>query len=52
MGINLFTIKSIAPNSQFKDIVLGSIPYVFTILSLVLIFALFPNPALWLPNAK
>jgi TRAP-type C4-dicarboxylate transport system permease large subunit len=52
MGINLFTIKSIAPNSQFKDIVLGSIPYVFIILSLVLILALFPNLALWLPNAK
>ena len=52
MGINLFTIKSIAPDSRFKDIVLGSIPYVFIVLSLVVILALFPNLALWLPTAK
>lgn len=52
MGINLFTIKSIAPNSAFKDIVMGSVPYVFIVLLLVLILALFPDLALWLPNAK
>lgn len=51
LGLNLFTIKSIAPNSDFKDIVVGSIPYVFIILSMILILALFPGLALWLPSA-
>jgi tripartite ATP-independent transporter DctM subunit len=50
LGINLFTIKSIAPNSRFQDIVLGSLPYVFIVLALVLILALFPDLALWLPR--
>jgi len=50
LGINLFTIKSIAPKSRFQDIVLGALPYVFLILSLVLILALFPDLALWLPR--
>jgi len=50
LGINLFTIKSIAPRSRFHDIVLGALPYVFLVLSLVLILALFPDLALWLPR--
>lgn len=50
LGINLFTIKSIAPRSRFQDIVLGALPYVFLVLSLVLILALFPDLALWLPR--
>lgn len=51
LGLNLFTIKSISPNSDFKDIVIGSAPYVFIILSMILILALFPGLALWLPSA-
>lgn len=51
LGLNLFTIKSIAPDSDFKDIVMGSIPYVIIILSLIVILAVFPQLALWLPAA-
>ena len=50
LGINLFTIKSIAPDSDFKDIVVGSLPYVAIVLSLVLILTIFPQLALWLPH--
>lgn len=50
LGINLFTIKSIAPKAQLRDIVLGSLPYVFIILLLVVLLAFFPDLALWLPR--
>jgi C4-dicarboxylate transporter DctM subunit len=51
LGLNLFTIKSIAPDSDFKEIVMGALPYVLIVLSLILILALFPQLALWLPSA-
>ena len=50
LGINLFTIRSIAPKSNFRDIVIGALPYVFIVLLLVLILAIFPGLALWLPR--
>lgn len=50
LGINLFTIQSIARDADFSDIVFGSLPFVVIILSMVLILAIFPGLATWLPT--
>jgi tripartite ATP-independent transporter DctM subunit len=50
MGINLFTIQAIAPNSDFGEIVLGALPFVLLILSMVAVLCVFPSMALWLPS--
>jgi tripartite ATP-independent transporter DctM subunit len=50
MGINLFTIQAIAPNSAFSEMVIGALPFVFLILSMVGLLCLFPSIALWLPS--
>lgn len=50
LGLNLFTIQSIARDADFKDIVLGSLPFVGIIMSMILILCLFPQLALWLPS--
>ena len=50
LGINLFTIQSIARDENFSEIVFGSLPFVAIILSMVLILAIFPGLATWLPS--
>lgn len=50
LGLNLFTIKSIDRTAAYKDIALGSLPFVAIIMSMVLILCFFPRLALWLPS--
>lgn len=50
LGINLFTIQSIARDANFGEIVFGALPFVAIILSMVLILAIFPGLATWLPS--
>jgi tripartite ATP-independent transporter DctM subunit len=50
MGINLFTIQAIAPDSEFSEMVIGALPFVFLILAMVGVLCLVPSMALWLPS--
>jgi tripartite ATP-independent transporter DctM subunit len=50
MGINLFTIQAIAPDSEFSEMVIGALPFVFLILCMVGVLCLVPSMALWLPS--
>jgi TRAP-type C4-dicarboxylate transport system permease large subunit len=46
----LFTIQAIAPDSAFSEMVIGALPFVFLILSMVGVLCLVPSVALWLPS--
>ena len=50
MGLNLFVIQSIDPESKISEVVKGAIPYVFIMLVMVGILIAFPDLALWLPS--
>jgi len=50
VGLNLFTIHAISGGASFAEIVRGSAPYVFIMLLLILLLAIFPEIALWLPT--
>ncbi len=50
VGLNLFTIHAISGGASFSEVVHGSIPYVFLMLLMILLLALFPELALWLPT--
>jgi tripartite ATP-independent transporter DctM subunit len=51
LGLNLFTIQSIAPDAELSDIVLGALPFVVIILLMILLLCFFPGLALWIPNS-
>jgi tripartite ATP-independent transporter DctM subunit len=51
LGLNLFTIQSIARDADFTEVVLGSLPFVAIIMAMILILCLFPGLALWLPSS-
>ncbi|MGD9802205.1 MAG: TRAP transporter large permease [Hyphomicrobiaceae bacterium] len=50
VGLNLFTIHAISGGAAFSEIIRGSTPYVVLMLLMVLVLAVFPELALWLPT--
>lgn len=51
IGINVFVIKGIAPDVPLPSIFKGILPFLAAQLLVVSILILFPDIALWLPNA-
>lgn len=49
VGLNLFTIHAISGGASFADVAKGSLPYVFLMLIMIALLAIFPELALWLP---
>ncbi|MEW6667604.1 MAG: TRAP transporter large permease [Thermodesulfobacteriota bacterium] len=49
-GLNLFTIKTVLPEVPMMDIIRGVIPFIVAAIVSLLIFATFPQIALFLPN--
>jgi C4-dicarboxylate transporter DctM subunit len=49
VGLNLFTIHAISGGAKFSEVAIGSFPYVFLMLFVILLLAVWPEIALWLP---
>lgn len=50
VGLNLYVIKGIAPEISLNDIIKGALPFVLVEAIAILIIAVFPQIALWLPG--
>lgn len=50
VGINLFVIKSMAPDIRIQRIFSGVVPFIVADLFRVTIIVLFPGIVLWLPG--
>ena len=50
VGLNLFILKGSVPGVTMKDVVLGSLPYLFLLLIGLIIIMVFPELSIWLPN--
>jgi C4-dicarboxylate transporter, DctM subunit len=50
VGLNLFTIHAISGGRSFSDVVIGSFPYCFLMLFVILLLCIWPEIALWLPS--
>jgi TRAP-type C4-dicarboxylate transport system permease large subunit len=51
VGLNLFVIKSIAPDIPLKDVILGVMPFVALMILSVVILCIFPGIATWFAMA-
>lgn len=49
VGLNLFTIHAISGGHNFQDVVAGAAPYAALVLLMLLILAIWPSLATWLP---
>jgi TRAP-type C4-dicarboxylate transport system permease large subunit len=50
VGLNLYAIKSIAPDISMENIVYGALPFVFVEMACLILFIVFKDIAMWLPN--
>lgn len=50
VGLNLFTIHAISGGARFSEVANGSLPYVVLMLAVIVMLALWPDLALWLPR--
>ncbi len=50
LGLNLFVIRGVVPGVPLRDIMLGALPFVFIMLGFIVLLAIFPGLAIWLPN--
>ncbi|MDB5610998.1 MAG: transporter, DctM subunit [Bradyrhizobium sp.] len=50
VGLNLFVINSIAPDIGFREIVMGTLPFVILMALAVIVLCVFPGIATWLPS--
>jgi len=50
VGLNLFVINGIAPDINFKELVWGVVPFIVIMGLFIVLLAIFPEIAMWLPN--
>ncbi|USQ79250.1 TRAP transporter large permease [Ornithinimicrobium faecis] len=50
VGLNLYVLKGIAPHIPLKEILLGSLPYIFVLTIAIILFSVFPEIVMVLPN--
>jgi C4-dicarboxylate transporter, DctM subunit len=51
VGLNLYVINGIAPDVRLTTILWGSLPFVLCMVLGIVLLCLFPQIALWLPEA-
>jgi C4-dicarboxylate transporter DctM subunit len=51
VGINLFVVQGVRGRGQLHDVIIGSAPFVVTLLLMIALLILFPQLALWIPQA-
>jgi C4-dicarboxylate transporter DctM subunit len=50
VGMNLFVLKGVSPDSRMEDIIRGVIPYICVMALGILVICFFPELATWLPS--
>lgn len=50
VGINLFVVQGVRGRGAITDVMIGSSPFVVTLIIMIVLLVMFPNIAMWLPN--
>ncbi len=50
VGLNLYVLKGVAPQVPLTTVLKGSLPFVIIMILEIVLLAIFPEIALWLPN--
>ena len=50
IGMNLFVVQSVRGGGPFRDVMMGSLPFVVLMLLMIVLLIAFPSMALWLPS--
>jgi C4-dicarboxylate transporter DctM subunit len=50
VGFNLFVVQGVRPRGQIYDVIIGSAPFVITLMVMIAMLIAYPQIALWLPR--
>ncbi len=50
VGFNLFVVQGVRPRGQIYDVIIGSAPFVVTLMIMIALLLAYPQLALWLPH--
>lgn len=50
VGFNLFVVQGVRSRGQIYDVIVGSVPFVITLMAMIALLIAFPQIALWLPT--
>lgn len=50
VGMNLFVVQSLRKSGSMNDVIIGALPFVGVMFVMLLLLALFPALAMWMPN--
>ena len=50
VGLNLFVVQSLRKSGSMNSVIIGSLPFVVAMFVMLLLLALVPDLALWLPR--
>jgi TRAP-type C4-dicarboxylate transport system permease large subunit len=50
VGINLFIVQGIRRRGQLHDVMIGALPFVGSLVVMIVLLIIFPEIALWLPE--
>ena len=51
VGLNLFVVQNLRKSGSLNDVIIGTLPFVLALFVMLLVLAIFPQLALWLPRA-
>ncbi len=51
VGINLYVVQGLRSRGRIDDVIIGSAPFIVTMLLMIAMLSYFPDLALWLPRA-
>ena len=50
VGINLYVVQGLRKRGRINDVIMGSLPFVFTMMLMIVLLSIWPRIALWLPS--
>jgi tripartite ATP-independent transporter DctM subunit len=50
VGLNLYVVQGLRKRGKIDDVIIGSSPFVITMLVMIIVLSLWPRLALWLPS--
>ena len=50
VGINLYVVQGLRKRGRINDVIMGSLPFVFTMVLMIILLSIWPRIALWLPS--
>ena len=50
IGVNLYVIQGVRGKDSLNDVIIGALPFVLTLMAMIVLLVMFPQIALWMPN--